>query len=189
MKEDTVGIKVLQPLRVELVQQEVKWDESWTLLRQSSLGPDMTSFLFKLLHQILPTAERVARILPSQSPHCHLCRSSSSTPFIETLEHALFDCEANQNVGQVLLLGLRCIIPDLSKSSILTLNFNIAQHMQLPVTWNIAQFLSALWNLRKEKKKVELFRIRSEMEANCTLLRKSRLKITNEVLTLIFQSR
>ena len=68
-----------------------QWDRAWRLSRQYKLGPNITSFLFKLLHQILPTAERVARI-PNQSPNSTKCRAGVP----ESLLHAMFDCPENQ---------------------------------------------------------------------------------------------
>jgi hypothetical protein len=47
--------------------------------------------------------------------------------------------------------------------------------------WTLASFLSALWQLRTEKKNLELIKIRSEIEARCRLLRESRVIMTNKV--------
>ena len=105
MEEDTAGIQTLHPLRVELTNPANQWNRTWNMARQSKLGPSLTSFLFKLLHQILPTAERVCRMLPNQSPNCSRCRCISPTK--ENLQHAMFDCIENHEVGTVLLKGLR----------------------------------------------------------------------------------
>jgi hypothetical protein len=146
------------------------------------LGPSLCSFLFKLLHHILPTAERVARILPNKPPTCTRCRLE--TP--ETLQHALFDCPDNQGVGNALHRGLKKYLPNLSTKMILTLDYTIEEELQFPIVWTTATFLSTLWQLRVEKKKVELIKIRSEMESSCRLLRESRLAKTTEMLSQIF---
>ena len=146
------------------------------------LGPSLSNFLFKLLHCILPTAERVARILPNHSQLCTRCRLEVP----ESLQHALFDCPGNQGVSSVLHNGLRKFIPNLTKQMILTLNFQVEEELQFPLVWTTAAFLSALWNLRTEKKRVELVRIRADMEASCRLLRESRLDRTSEMLSQIF---
>ena len=67
MREDQPGNRKLKPLRTELASPQTQWDRVWPLSRQYMLGPHICSFLFKFLHQILPTADRVARILPNQS--------------------------------------------------------------------------------------------------------------------------
>jgi hypothetical protein len=182
--EDATGSLTLIPLRVELAHPDNQWDMTWEMARQSKLGPSLTTFLFKLLHQILPTAERVSRILPNHSPHCIRCRSTP--PAVETLQHAMFDCRESHAVGTVLLNGLKKVIPNLTSTKILTLNFEPSEDFNFPIIWSIAHFLSSLWQLRVEKKKVELIKIRTDMEASCRLLRDSRLLHTNDILNQIF---
>ena len=140
------------------------------------------SFLFKLVHQILPTAERISRILPNSSPLCTRCQANEN----ETLEHAFFSCRATQTSSSVLLQGLKQFIPTLTASDILRLNFNSEEELNFPLVWCAATFLSSLWKLRTEKKTVELFKIRSELEANCRMLRESRLEVTSSMLSQIF---
>ena len=55
---------------VERANPSTDWENSWRLARLPELGPDNTSFLFSLLHQILPTKERVARTKPNASSQC-----------------------------------------------------------------------------------------------------------------------
>ena len=68
-------------------------------VRQRGLDPEMTSFLFKLLHRILPTAARVSRILPNSSSFCATCKDN----VLEELDHTLIYCQANGDVGHTLL--------------------------------------------------------------------------------------
>ena len=184
MDQDRAGSQTLHPLRVELAAPSTQWDRTWNMARQSKMGPNLTSFLFKLLHQIIPTADRVARILPNQSPHCNRCGDNG--PSIETLQHAMFDCPVSQPAGTALLLGLRKAVPTITPSGILTLDFDCQEDITFSVTWTIAHFLSSLWRLRVAKKPIQLTKIRSEMEASCRLLRESRLDRTSEMLCYIF---
>ena len=115
-EEDTgTGVLKLIPLRVETGQPANNWEMVWEMARQSKLEPALATFLFKLLHQILPTAERVSRILPNQSPLCTRCKCNPQA--VETLEHAMFECSENNGVSTVLLNGLKTILPDLTKFS------------------------------------------------------------------------
>ena len=184
MSVDAAGFQKLLPLRAELAEPGQLWDVSWELARQSKLGPGLTTFLFKLLHQILPTAVRVSRILPNQSPFCQRCKSTP--PALETLQHALFDCKENNAVGNYLLDGLKRIFPNITPARILTLNLEPTEETKFPVVWSIAHFLSSIWKLRVDKKKVELIKIRTDMEASIRLLRESRLDQTTAILNLIF---
>ena len=184
MNEDSRGIQSLKPIRVEAANPTNQWDKIWGMARQSMLGPSLTTFLFKLLHQILPTADRVSRILPNQSPNCTRCRSST----VETLHHAMFDCSESKAAGSILLQGLRKLIPIITSSQVLTLNFDSTEDLSFPLTWATAHFLSSLWQLRTDKKKVEPIKIRTDMEASCRLLRESRHLAAKKILYQIFPS-
>ena len=174
----------LLPLSVELAHPSNQWDKTWSMARQSMLGPNLTTFLFKMLHQILPTADRVARILPNKSPYCTRCRGNNQVT--ETLEHAMFACEVSQPAGNVLLQGLKRIVPNMTPTKILTLDYDCQEDLSFPITWKTAHFLSSLWQLRVEKKAIQLIRIRSDMEASCRLLRESRLAGTSDLINQIF---
>jgi hypothetical protein len=89
-------------------------------------------------------------------------------------------------VGTVLHNGLKKYLPNLTRNMILTLNYTVEEDLQFSMVWTTAAFLSTVWNLRIEKKKVDLIRIRAEMEASCRLLRESRLTKTTEMLSQIF---
>ena len=52
----------LLPCIVELPHTSTDWSCTWTLARSKGVGSDLTSFLFKLLHQLLPTKDRTSRI-------------------------------------------------------------------------------------------------------------------------------
>ena len=154
------------------------WNSTWHLSRQHMLGPNLTSFLFKLLHQILPTAERTSRILPNHSPQCTKCDLNE----VETLLHSFFNCPGNHGVGLCLVNGIRKYIPSISPSNILTLDFQTEEENFFPLVWNTASFLSSLFQLRVDKKRVEHVKIRSDMEAACRLLRESiRIPVLNMI--------
>ena len=149
------------------------------------MDSNLNSFLFKLLHKILPTAERVARILPNHSPVCSLCYGENPTN--ESLSHAMFLCNNNQGSGATLMRGIKKFIPYASESDILKINFDVGdEDLLFALVWSSASFLSSLWNLRIEKKRISLSKIRTDLEASVRLLRESRLHTTIKVISAIF---
>ena len=100
MVENNIPAK-LKPLKVETANPSVQWEQIWQMARQKMLGPNLCTFLFKLLNQILPTNGRISRILPNHSPFCSTCRREEQV--VETLEHAFFECRSNQGTGNFLL--------------------------------------------------------------------------------------
>ena len=58
MEEDENGQREYIKCRVERSSPDTDWEQCWRLARLPGIGPENTSFLFKLMHQILPTQER-----------------------------------------------------------------------------------------------------------------------------------
>ena len=157
--------------RVERARPGVDWEHCWRLARLSGLGPENMTFLFKMLHQILPTQERVARTKPSTSPSCKMpgCHAD-----VENLEHALIFCQANDDVGLKLLELVRQLTPTLQADSLLRLELRVDHDQELPVVLFISTVLSSVWNLRQSNSRVLRYLVRSQMEAKINLLRETR---------------
>jgi hypothetical protein len=69
---DDAGRRELVPCRIEEHHPTVCWPESYRLLRLKGLSPDPKSILFKLIHELLPTKERVNKIIPTLTlPVCY----------------------------------------------------------------------------------------------------------------------
>ena len=66
--------------RVELANPDTDWERSWMLARLPGLEPENVSFIFKMMHQIRPIHERVARTSPRSSPE-----SEKSQTFLGTI--------------------------------------------------------------------------------------------------------
>ena len=89
------------PCRAELVSQATDWDLTWRRSRLKGLGPEISSFLFKILHQLLTTQERLARTNPAVSP---VCKAPGCTREVgEDLVHAFVTCSGNMGVGMAVL--------------------------------------------------------------------------------------
>ena len=93
------------PTRIELASPSTDWEKSWRLARLRGLGPEHTSFLFKLMHKLLLTKERLNRTNPGVTSTCQARGCTGDV--IESLEHALVGYAANNNVGKALMHTLR----------------------------------------------------------------------------------
>jgi hypothetical protein len=165
--------QTLLPLRCEAASPGTDWPRTWRLARQRGLGPDLSSFLLKMLWNILPCRARVHRILPrtTPSPHCRLCgQGAGEQPVVETLQHALLDCPGNQGVPELLLSLLRGYQPGLRGEQVLTLDLDLTDSMELPLVWLAGTALFSVWQQRT-KGAVSAAKTRAELEARCRLLR------------------
>ena len=84
--------------RSELSSPSTDWEKSWQRSRLKGLGSEATSFLWKLLHCILPTEQRLVRILPNLKEECKYCPDKTAD-----LTHCFFECCKTRNVGTWLL--------------------------------------------------------------------------------------
>ena len=100
-----------------------------------------------MLHQTLPTQERVARTSPKANSKCKQkeCQRDQD----EDLSHALLHCQANDGVGGQLLECLREVQPGLQSEAALRFDLQVEEDVELPVVWIIATVLKTVWNLRQ----------------------------------------
>ena len=103
---------VLIPVRAETLLPHLDWTRTWHLARIKGLGSELASFMFKLLHGLLTTQDRVARLgLTNGDPigTCLLCRLDC-----EDLLHCFFGCTKSMVTGLTLLGWVQCLVPNLS---------------------------------------------------------------------------
>ena len=86
------------PCKIEEQYPLIAWSESYRLCRLKGLNPDTKSFLFKLVHLLLPSKERVHHLTPTASPLCW-CESGQQ----ETYMHLFYDCSKNREAGEAVL--------------------------------------------------------------------------------------
>ena len=170
---DDDGFRFEKKCKIETEHTDVDWDRTWSLACIPGLESTEYTFLWRMIHNILPTQERLQRILPRvHDASCTLCRSQD----ICNLSHALFDCSYNSQVSQWLCqtLGQHAVTPEVTPQQVIMLNFKLENHLRLPVAWLIAQTLGIIWTCRMEKKACSLFATRATLEANIMVLRKTR---------------
>ena len=161
---------VLLPVRVESLLPNVDWKSAWRLLRTKGLRSLQSSFLFKLLHQLLPTQDRISRIT-RDSGMCKVCLVAN-----DDLLHALLQCPDSRAAGDHLLGLVQVAIPDLPPDKLLRLDFGteLNEVDVLPLLTIISTGLMYIWQARVEKKRPTQYKMRAEIEAEISILRKSR---------------
>ena len=140
--------------QVENANPQTDWEHSCRLARLPGLGPENTSFLLKLMHDLLPTQERVARTNQRAGAGCKVqgCAAVS-----DDREHDLVHCLGNTGVGQK---GVRCLQsynPNIDVKAVIRLEIDVDEGLELPLVWQVATTFSALWKLRVNKTKATIF--------------------------------
>ena len=168
--------------RAELASPGTDWETSWRRARMKGLGSEATSFLWKLLHRLLPTEQRLARILPNSAQTCKYC----PTPATADLEHCFFSCVKTIYVGRYLLTAIRQHEPAVTPAGLLRLELQEEGEKELPLVWITAHTLLYMWTTRASGRVVDLYLTRSMLETKVNLLRETRyanaVNLMNEIL-------
>ena len=169
---DNNGIREYRPCRIESKFPEVDWVNTWSLAVTPGLSSDLTSFLWLMIHHLLPTRERLHRMnMPgTNSPICDLCDLQA----VDNLEHALLQCPSSRPSATLLYSAVQSILPDIQLSQVLLLDFRADCEYNLPLTFLIGSVLSLIWVSRKNKKTLSALNTRASLEAGIQILRKSR---------------
>ena len=181
-REVTRGDNMLElvPCKVELKNPEVQWPMVYRCIRLKGISPDSKSFLFKLVHMLLPSRERLNHLSQNNSPLCW-CNSGAS----ETYQHLFLECEKNREAGQALMNCISSYDRSLSETKLLRLELGTDEPFLLASVSLVATGFELIWENRKSKKITALFTLRAELEASISIKRRSRLRRIREAADIM----
>jgi hypothetical protein len=161
----------------------VDWRRSFSLARLKGLSTNHKSFLFRLLHQLLPTGERVHRLQPTKSAACKLCRTAP----VENLHHSIVACEANSLAAGLVLRCAQVYSPSVSPSGLLHLEVEAPDPFALPTVAIIATGLELIWSRRMQQPPAATSEatMRAELEARAALFRQTQGRRLREAGAII----
>ena len=168
--------------RIEALHPDIDWTMSWKYARMPGLSSESTSFLFRLMHHLLPVRTRIARMgveIQGVRQICPLCQEH-----IEDLVHAFFTCSYSCTVGLAILGYVQKVVEGISPQSALCLQLggDLHEDAQLAVISILAIGLKFIWDARCERKVVSLHKTRAEIEANIEILRRTRFTNAGELM-------
>ena len=99
------------PCSVEIYDSIYLWSEAYRLLRLRGLSPLEKSNLFCIVHELLPSKERVHRFIPTTSPTCDLCEAEE----LDTYQHSFFSCSSNREAASAMLQCAKSYDSDLNE--------------------------------------------------------------------------
>ena len=129
MKEvDNEGRREMIPCKIEERDPTITWTDSYSLCRLKGLSPDSKSFLFKLVHTLLPSKERIHHMTATSSPLCW-CDEGDQ----ETYIHLFFQCSKNREAGEALLRCSQAYDQSLTVEKSLRLELMVDETFLLPI--------------------------------------------------------
>ena len=139
------------PVRAETLSPSTNWPNTWRLAGLKGLESDLSSFLFKLLHRLLPTQDLVFRLGVGDCQLlglCLLCQTEIKNPM-----HAFFASSFSSVAGLGLLGLVQELCHELFSEDVLQLELG----EDLSDAEELATGLKFIWEARMKKKQSTLF--------------------------------
>ena len=165
------SVSVLRPMKVEINLPNVNWERSWAMLNCGGLPSLETSFLWRMINNLLPVPTRLYRMKMANATTdlCTLCNEGR----VGDLNHCLLKCSFNREASLFLIQEVSKLAKVNSDDCFIYLDVDAGQE-QFAVTFLIGHILSSIWRCRQEKKKCSIISVRASLEASINILRKSR---------------
>ena len=166
--EDMVTMELSQdgprkylPCNAEQKSPMSNWDECWRKARLSGLGPENTSFLFRLLHNTQVTQERLVKTKPNINPFCKFPGCPGTE--VEDAVHALITCPGNNGAGLAVFTAMKKFVPGLQEEAAVRLDFTVDEDKELPIVWAMTVAWCSIWDLRQKRVRPQLYLVSAEM--------------------------
>ena len=165
---------ILIPVHSERAQLQVDWPQTWGRARLRGLPGDLANYMFRHLHGLLPTQDRVARLGGSRGGRAPgMCRRClPDTP--DSLLHTMFVCPFTAMAAGALLQILQQELPGVSHLDLLYFNFDLTPEQELPITTLLATSFLSLWTSSKEIKPVTWTHLRASLLLRCHTLQNTK---------------
>ena len=150
------------PLKPERLHPLLDWERSWSYLSIRGLSGVQRSFLFRLLHNLLPTRSRLHRMNLTEDPYCDICPQRIEQDTI----HCFLQCSFNFIINDWIIAVLYDLNPnllqiELTSLDIVKLNLETDDESRLPILWFLSVSLSLLWKSRISKRPISLQSLRA----------------------------
>ena len=164
--------------RIERKHPDYDWESLWVKLRLPGLSSNVVSFVWKMVHDILTTEERINATLGNIPA---TCRYGGENEQVANQIHCLFNCSLTYVIGQWLLKTVRIYGP-ISENDIL--RFNVPNNSAL--IWTIATTLHYSWSERVRHKAVDPPSFKAYLEAELLLMKETKYRrLANEISMMI----
>ena len=161
------GQQQFTPCRVERASPTTDWSRCWAACRQKGVPPDLASFLWLMMHDLLSTQAKLHRMGSTQSAVCKMPGCAQEG----TLQHELINCSKNDEMGTKLVSCLQHYVPGLQPADVLRLDHgDIPEDLSLPLTLLTAIILNHIWKERDQLFSIRKYKVRAELEQYVTLL-------------------
>ena len=178
-----LGAREKRQMKPEKLYPEVDWKDHWNILKTKGISSNQRSFIFKILHNILPTKSRLFRMNLSDSPLCPLCVHGET----EDLVHSLLLCDYNSVINDWIIAVLFDLDPSLvlcefSSIDIMLFNLQTEPEKRLPIVFFLASVFFIIWQKRQSRKPILLTEVTSSLKAEVSIWKESKYNSAAELI-------
>ena len=131
------------------------------------------TFIWRLLHNLLPSEQRLFHLKKTQNPNCILCQENVID---DVWSHSFSSCAFSQPAMNWMLKVLCILDPTMTSQKAVFLQINpINSENILPCVWIIIETLQYIWARRRARDQVDVSRMRATLTAKCDSLSHTKL--------------
>ena len=142
-------------------------------LHLRGIDADSASTLFKILHNILPTKERVDRLSQREGPLKGICTYCPGV--VDNIFHALTQCKRSRPAADYMLKIIRSIDKNTTMFDAIYLQGDTWGQNDLPISWVTAHSLHLIWT-KQQSGGILPIRLHAELSALNNILCKTPFK-------------
>ena len=149
------------------------WNNTWKLARIGGISNENRTFLFRFLHNIHPTKDRLHRLNPraTPTPFCSFCEDQEKD---DNWKHIMSECTQSTHAVGWLISVLKKFDQNVTIEKIMSFQLEPSNaDTMLECIFIIAETLIFIWKKRQERKEFELEVMISKVRAKCDILQKS----------------
>ena len=143
------------------------------------LSPDLKGF--KLLNLLIPIRERFSELQPNTSLLCTICNVHQ----VESVKHYYFECEANREAEDTMLLLFRPYDHTMSETKALLCALTCEQLYEKPGIMILTCTLELIHKRRKQNKRTSKSDVKADLQCLGSLLSKARPRKLREAARMI----
>ena len=173
IKEDGTMGKAPKKCKTELLNPELEWNTVWERAKMKGITNKSRTFMWRFLHNILPSEERLHHLRKVPTPLCKMCQEGA----IDSVwSHSFVICSFSSAGMEWMVNMVSKFDQTATKEKCIFLQLNPVNNDNiLPCVWIIAESLEHIWAKRRSKEVINVGEMKAKMAAKCKSLNQSHI--------------
>lgn len=161
--------------RAETARPDLEWGVIWARARMRGLSNESRTFLWRMLHNLHPTKERLNRTMTRTNP-TPICDRCDLNQVDNVQNHTFTGCTETVEAMTWLITQLRMLDVGVTAEKVVWLQFDVQnEHEELACVWLTAETLAYVWAKRRSRDPIQLASMRAILRARVEMMTKSNL--------------